>query len=146
MFKILSLIVVFFSIYFSLFAQDSLTITNHGDTLSYDTVAPKKSSAKVLTGVASFYSDYFEGRKTANGEIFSQRKLTCACNVLPLGTYIRVTSIKNGKSIVVKVNDRLHPRMKRIVDLTRLGAEKLNFVNAGLTKVKVEVIGKKAPK
>lgn len=113
---------------------------------STDTAKVTAKSSKTLYGIASFYSDFFNGRKTANGEIFSQRKMTCACNVLPLGTWIRVTSIKNKRSIVVKVNDRMHPRMKRLVDLTRAGAEQLNFVNAGLTKVKVEVLGKKAPR
>jgi rare lipoprotein A len=106
---------------------------------------PKNNSGKILTGIASFYSDSFNGKQTANGEIFSQKKMTCACNVLPLGTWIRVTNLKNGKSVVVKTNDRLHPRMKRIVDLTRAAAQQLDFIVSGLTKVKVEVLGKKKP-
>jgi rare lipoprotein A len=100
---------------------------------------------RVLYGLASFYSNKFDGRKTANGEIFSQNKLTCACNVLPLGVWIRVTNLRNGRTVIVKTNDRLHPRMKRIIDLTRAAAVKLGFVSAGLTRVKVEVIGKKPP-
>src|SRR5689334_16755336 len=68
---------------------------------------------KVLYGTASFYADKFEGRETANGEIFSQKHLTAACNVLPLGTWIRVTNLRNHRSVVVKINDRLHYRMKR---------------------------------
>ncbi len=108
--------------------------------------AKPAKSKKVLYGTASFYSDSFNGKQTANGEIFSQKKFTCACNVLPLGTWIKVTNLRNGKSIIVKTNDRLHPRMKRIIDLTRAAAVKLNFVLAGLTRVKVEVLGKKMPK
>lgn len=100
---------------------------------------------KTLYGLASFYSNKFNGRKTANGEIFSQDKFTCACNVLPLGTWIKVTNLRNGRTIVVKTNDRLHPRMKRIIDLSKAAAVKLNYVSAGLTRVKVEVLGKKAP-
>jgi rare lipoprotein A len=100
---------------------------------------------KVLYGQASFYSNKFNGKKTASGEIFSQNKLTCACNVLPLGTWVRVTNIKNGRSVILKTNDRLHPRMKRIVDLTRMAANKLGYVATGLTRVKVEVLGKKPP-
>ena len=102
-----------------------------------------KPTGKVLTGIASFYSAKFEGRQTANGEIFSNSKMTCACNRLPLGTWLKITCIKNGKSIVVKVNDRLAPHMTRLVDLTLAGAKKLDFVNAGLTQVKAEVIKKK---
>jgi rare lipoprotein A len=65
--------------------------------------------------------------------------------VLPLGTWVKVTNLRNGKSVVVKVNDRLHPKMKRIVDLTSAAAKKLGYTSAGLTRVKVEVIGKKKP-
>jgi rare lipoprotein A len=106
---------------------------------------PGSKSKKVLYGLASFYSNKFNGRKTANGEIFSQNKLTCACNVLPLGVWIRVTNLRNGRVVIVKTNDRLHPKMKRIIDLSRAAAVKLGFVSAGLTRVKVEVIGKKPP-
>jgi rare lipoprotein A len=112
-----------------------------------DTASKAKTSKskRVLYGLASFYANKFEGKKTANGEIFSQKKLTCACNVLPLGTWIRVTNLRNGRTVVVKTNDRLHPRMKRIIDLSKAAAVKLGYVGAGLTRVKVEVLGKKAP-
>ena len=100
---------------------------------------------RVFYGMASFYANKFNGRQTSSGEIFSQKKLTCACNVLPLGTWIRVTNLRNGRTVVVKTNDRLHPRMKRIIDLSRAAAVKLGSVGAGITRVKVEVIGKKPP-
>lgn len=99
---------------------------------------------KIQYGVASFYSNKFSGRKTASGEIFNQQKFTVAHNSLPLGTYIKVTNLRNGKTVIVKVNDRLHHRNKRLVDLTYAAAKKLGFVKSGLTKVKVEVLGKKA--
>lgn len=106
----------------------------------------KTKSKLVLYGMASFYHNSFNGKKTANGEIFNQKKFTCACNVLPLGTWLKVTNLRNGKSVVVKTNDRLHPRMKRIVDLSRAAAASLGYISHGLTRVKVEVIGKKPPK
>lgn len=99
----------------------------------------------IKKGKASFYSNWFVGRKTANGEIFTQRKLTCASNVYPLGTWLRITHVKNGKSVVVKVNDRMHPRMKRIVDLTEMAAEQLGMIKAGVADVKVENLGTKKP-
>src|SRR5258705_10515538 len=77
----------------------------------------KKTTPKVLYGTASFYANKFEGRQTANGEIFSQQKMTAACNVLPFGTWIRGTNLYNGRSVIVKVNDKLHIRMKRVTDL-----------------------------
>jgi peptidoglycan lytic transglycosylase len=107
--------------------------------------SPKKKPAKtrILYGTASYYADKFNGRQTASGEIYDGKKMTGACNVLPLGTWIRVTNLNNGRSVIVKTNDRLHIRMTRIVDLSRAAAEKLGYIGRGLTKVKVEVLVKK---
>lgn len=115
------------------------------ELISQDSSKKSESKPRVLYGTASYYSNSFNGRKTANGEIFSQQKMTAACNVLPLGTWIRVTNLRNGRSVIVKTNDRLHSRMKRVVDLSRVAAEKLGYIKSGLTRVKVEVLGKKKP-
>jgi rare lipoprotein A len=101
---------------------------------------------KLLHGIASYYSDKFTGKTTANGSLYAPDKMTAACNVLPLGTWIRVTNLRNKRSVVVLVNDRLHHRNKRLVDLSRVAAEKLGFIRRGLTQVKVEVLGKVKPK
>lgn len=103
-------------------------------------VKDKQVTTRLLYGQASYYANKFEGRKTATGEIFKQNQLTAACNVLPLGTWVRVTNLRNGKSIVVRTNDRLHVKTRRIVDLTKTGAQKLGYVSSGLTRVKVEVL------
>ncbi len=113
--------------------------------IATDTTKTELSKPKILYGTASYYSNSFNGKKTANGEIFSQKKMTAACNVLPLGTWLRVTNLRNGRSVLVRTNDRLHSRMKRVVDLSRSAAEKLNYVKSGLTRVRVEVLGKKKP-
>ena len=112
------------------------------------TETPAKATKKVKTlfGIASYYADKFNGRKTASGEIYQHKKFTAACNVVPLGTWLRVTNLKNKKSVIVKVNDRLHPRMKRVVDLSRSSAELLGYTRRGLTQVKVEVLGRTPPK
>jgi rare lipoprotein A len=62
-----------------------------------------------------------------------------------LGTWVKVTNVRNGKSVVVKITDRIHPKMKRLVDLSKVAANKLGYVSNGLTRVKVEVIGKNKP-
>jgi rare lipoprotein A len=93
-----------------------------------------------LYGQASFYADKFHGRKTASGEVFNHEKFTAACNSLPLGTWIQVTNLRNGKIIVVETNDRLSPKSKRLIDLTKAAAKKLGFIAAGLTRVKVIVL------
>lgn len=108
----------------------------------------KNKSAKlnvkktVLFGQASFYANKFQGRKTANGEIFSQEKFTAACNSLPLGTWLKITNLRNNKVVILKTNDRLHPKTNRLVDLSKAAAHQLGFVSRGLTRVKVEVISK----
>ena len=105
-----------------------------------------RKTGTTIYGQASFYSNKFNGRKTSNGEIFSQAKFTAACNSLPLGTWVQVTNLRNGKIVVVKTNDRLHPKTRRLMDLTRAAAKKLNFISAGLTRVKVVVLDQSAYK
>lgn len=93
-------------------------------------------------GMASFYAEKFIGRRTANGKTYSHGKLTAACNVLPLGTWVKVTNVRNDKSVIVQINDRLHFRNKRLIDLSKSAAQQLDFIARGVTKVKVEVLGK----
>ena len=102
-----------------------------------------KKSGKNIKGVASFYSVSLDGTITATGEKFRNEKLTAASNNLPLNTWVLVTNTKNGKTVVLRINDRMHPRMAkkgRVVDVSVRVARKLDFVEAGLTKVKVETL------
>jgi rare lipoprotein A len=105
--------------------------------------APKSSKKIVIKyGTASYYAKKFSGRKTSYGAIYNSSKLTAACNVLPLGTWVKVTNLKNKRSVVVQINDRLHPKNKRLIDLSKSAAQKLGFISSGITRVKVEVLGK----
>ena len=113
------------------------------DSSIIKTSAPTSPKEIIIKyGVASFYAKKFNGRQTANGNIFSSVKYTAACNVLPLGTWVKVTNLKNDKSVIVFINDRLHPKNKRLIDLSKTAAEQLDFIGRGVTKVKVEVLGK----
>ncbi len=98
------------------------------------------------TGVASYYSTKFEGRKTANGEKFTNNGYTAAHNRLKFGTYVKVTNTRTGKWVVVRINDKLHQSNKRIVDLTRRAAKQLGLMSKGVTKVRLEVIPKEEGK
>jgi|SRR5688500_16918798 len=100
----------------------------------------KMPVALVDTGVASYYHSKFHGRITASGELYDQDKLSAAHNRLPLGTKIKVTNLRNKRTVIVKVNDRLHHRNKRLVDLSRAAATKLGFIGRGIIRVKVEVL------
>lgn len=105
---------------------------------------PKKP-ADIHYGTASFYANKFEGRKTATGEIFSQKKMTAASNIISLNTWVKVTNLRNKRSVVVKITDRMHPHNKRLIDMSRIAAKKLGYTGHGITRVKVEVLGKKQP-
>lgn len=91
-------------------------------------------------GRASFYAKKFQGHKTSNGEIYRNELLTAACNVFPLNTWIKVTNLINNSWVIVKINDRLHPKNKRLVDLSSSAAQLLGYTSQGLTDVKVEVL------
>lgn len=91
-------------------------------------------------GIASFYADKFEGRQTANGEIYYHVKKTAAHRQLSFGTIVKVTNLKNQKFVVVRINDRGPFVDNRIIDLSKSAAEDLGFVSEGLAKVKLEVI------
>jgi rare lipoprotein A len=105
----------------------------------------RRNVSAVQYGVASFYADKFEGRKTCTDEIFTQKKLTAACNTLPLNCWIKVTNLKNKKSVLVRVNDRMHPANPRLIDMSKTAARALGYTGHGLTRVKIEYIGKKKP-
>jgi rare lipoprotein A len=94
----------------------------------------------VDTGVAIYYHSKFQGRITASGELYDQDKMTAAHNRLPLGTKIKVTNLRNKRSVIVRVNDRLHHRNPRLVDLSRAAAAKLGYIGRGITRVRVEVL------
>lgn len=93
------------------------------------------------TGYASYYAAKFEGRKTANGERYRKKELTAAHRTLPFGTLLKVTNPKNGKWVVVRVNDRGPHHRKRIIDLSYRAAKHLGMVNGqGILKVYIEEV------
>lgn len=102
--------------------------------------SPQAGKAKkwYQIGEASWYGKYFQGRKTANGEQYDMNGLTCAHRSLPLNTWIKVTNLKNRRSIFVRVNDRGPVPDSRIVDLSYAAAKALKIT--GLGKVKVETL------
>src|SRR3981189_3476944 len=93
-------------------------------------------------GMASWYGDDFHGRLTANGEVFDMTSLTAAHPTLPIPSYARVTNLRNGKSLIVRVNDRGPYHGKRLIDVSNKAAELLEFKANGVAKVRVEYVGR----
>lgn len=92
------------------------------------------------TGIASWYGPGFDGKRTANGEIFDTNGLTAAHKTLPMPSMVRVTNLENGRSIQVRVNDRGPFEPGRVIDVTRRGAQLLGFIERGTARVRVEIM------
>ena len=103
--------------------------------------ATADNGGRIQKGKISYYSTKFNGRKTANGEIFDSNQLTMAHRTLPFGTLVEVTHAKNKRSVIVRVNDRGPAIASRIGDLSRAAAIKLGIVHSGLAQVTLKVIG-----
>lgn len=97
----------------------------------------------LIKGKASYYSSRFEGRRTAFGEVFRNHQLTAAHRTFAHNTLLEVTNLKNGKSVVVRVNDRGPWTKRHLIDVSRAAAEKLGIVQAGVGEVSVRVVGEK---
>ncbi|MET4074141.1 septal ring lytic transglycosylase RlpA family protein [Hymenobacter sp. UYCo722] len=112
--------------------------TNHSDPTA-------SSTTTVLRGRASWYGSYFQGKRTSSGERYNRHAYTCAHKTLPFGTRLRVTNVKNGKSVIVRVSDRGPFRHQRILDLSEAAAHPLGIVDCGAATVVAEVVASETP-
>jgi len=123
-----------------------------GPNNSEATPAPNSSSQKTVevrkqagkpkpyqVGTASWYGEYFVGKPTASGEPYDMYDMTAASLTIPLGTYVRVTNLRNGKVVVVRVNDRGPVVPGRIIDLSYGAAQALHFKDKGLQRVRLDI-------
>lgn len=111
----------------------------------FSTALIASCSQKIVeTGKASYYADKFEGRKTSNGEIFSQNKMTAASKTLPFGTKVKVKNLANGKTVKVRINDRGPFVAGRAIDLSKKAAQKIDMIDAGTADVEIKYKIKKS--
>jgi rare lipoprotein A len=106
------------------------------------TYVPEEDVNYRAEGMASWYGDDFHGRLTANGEVFDMTSLTAAHPTLPMPSYARVTNMSNGKSLIVRVNDRGPYHGNRLIDVSNKAAELLEFKGNGVARVRVEYVGR----
>lgn len=101
---------------------------------------PRAEAGYDAVGIASWYGPSFHGRQTANGEVFDMNALTAAHPTLPLGSRVRVTNLANGRSTILRINDRGPFVDRRLIDLSRRAAEILGFRRQGLASVRLEAL------
>src|SRR3954463_601127 len=114
-------------------------------TVAGQVYVPEEDVNYRAEGMASWYGDDFHGRLTANGEVFDMGSLTAAHPTLPMPSYARVTNVSNGKSLIVRVNDRGPYHGNRLIDVSNKAAELLEFKGNGIAKVRVEYVGRGPP-
>jgi rare lipoprotein A len=119
-------------------------LVGHAYSIAGHTYYPTENDSYTAVGMASWYGDAFQGRRTANGEIYDKESISAAHPTMPLPSYARVTNLTNGHSIVVRVNDRGPYHGGRVMDVSSRVADALDFKGAGTAKVKVEYIGRAA--
>jgi len=123
-------------------AKGSKVSQDNDDVLSHLTLVASNAVNKFKqSGRASWYGGKFHGRKTASGERFDMNSLTAAHPSLPFNTYLRVTNKGNGKSVVVKVNDRGPYHGNRVLDLSYAAAKQIGLVSRGIANVTIERVG-----
>jgi rare lipoprotein A len=98
------------------------------------------SALEIVNGVASYYSDEFHGRKTANGETYDMYGLTAAHKTFPFDTKVRLTNLANGKSVTLRINDRMPNYNKREIDISFQAARELGMIVSGIADVKIEIL------
>jgi len=139
-------------------AQDSLQVANRlrrllsGNTVEYlseiegqpepqaEPQTPNVEVIRQITGMASWYGPGFNGRQSANGEIFNQNALTAAHRSLPFGTMVRVTNLNNGRSVIVRINDRGPYVGNRILDLSAGAAQQIGMISSGVAPISLEIL------
>lgn len=107
---------------------------------THKTISKEASRNYSQVGVASYYGGMFNGRKTANGEIFNEKLYTAAHKTLALGSYALVTNLRNNRKIIVKINDRGPFSKDRIIDLSKGAAREIGMIHSGIARVKVEAL------
>ena len=99
-----------------------------------------EAAKEKISGMVSWYADKFHGKKTSSGEVYNKTELTAAHRSLPFGTKVKVTNVKNGKSVVVKINDRGPHSKSRVLDLSKAAFTEIGSIDSGVLNIEMEVV------
>lgn len=134
---------VLFFIFFSFFSIASVSAQQtdlQKDSIQTDSIITevfRNDSLHTVRGKATYYASKFHGRRTANGEVFSNKKMTAAHLKLPFGTFVKVTNLDNGRTVEVRVNDRGPHTKAFIIDVSQAAAKELGFYGQGVANVEI---------
>lgn len=134
---------VLFFIFFSFFSIASVSAQQtdlQKDSIQTDSIITevfRNDSLHTVRGKATYYASKFHGRRTANGEVFSNKKMTAAHLKLPFGTFVKVTNLDNGRTVEVRVNDRGPHTKAFIIDVSQAAAKELGFYGMGVARVEI---------
>lgn len=134
---------VLFFIFFSFFSISSISAQQtdlQKDSIQTDSILTevfRNDSLHTVRGKATYYASKFHGRRTANGEVFSNKKMTAAHLKLPFGTFVKVTNLDNGRTVEVRVNDRGPHTKAFIIDVSQAAAKELGFYGNGVARVEI---------
>lgn len=117
----------------------SLAVLLAPSTFSLNSI-PSAVAASTQSGTASWYGPGFNGRSTASGEIFNMHDLTAAHKTLPFGSRVKVTNLSNGKSVIVRINDRGPYVHGRVIDLSHAAASKIDLIAPGTAAVQMDIL------
>lgn len=139
--KLFNLFLAVFILQFSCTGKPRYTRSSSHSNTSVEKPAETRTKKGIFqTGTASWYGKQFQGKQTANGERFDMHKLTAAHRRLPFNTKVRVTNLKNGRSVTVRINDRGPFSGNRILDLSYAAAAQLKMIQSGTANVSIEII------
>jgi rare lipoprotein A len=129
---------------FSSILGEAATAKTFKSTVSSHHNSPEKTlpSRQLVAGRASWYGYRFQGRRTASGERFNAGAYTAAHRRLPFGTRVKVTNIRNGRSVVVRINDRGPYARGRVIDLSKAAAQAIGMVHSGTAPVRLQILGR----
>ncbi len=134
---------IIFLVFFLVFLWGCTSITRFKSDNIENNLKGKSANeliGKRFQGLASYYGDEFNGKKTASGEIFDNKKMTAAHRTIPFGTLVRVTNLKNKLNVIVVINDRGPFVDGRIIDLSYLAARQIDMIRDGIAEVEIEIL------
>jgi rare lipoprotein A len=117
-------------------------VTAKSEAKRVDQAATALGGKRGVMGVATYYASKYNGRRTYSGEVYQPQKMTAAHPSFPMGTRVRVVSMKNSRHVEVRINDRCRQKKHPTIDLSLAAAKQLGFLNEGVTRVKMRVLGR----